>query len=65
MVKARTSLSGDFKKIAIQDIIVSNDSPGFETAEEGPVRPVNTPPGALARFEARIDSLDILVDFYK
>lgn len=65
MVKARTSLSGDFKKIAIQDIIVSNDSPGFETAEEGPVRPVNTPPGALARFEARIATMDIEVDFYK
>lgn len=48
-----------------QDIVIYNEAPGFETAEEGPVRPVNTPPGALARFEARIDSLDILVDFYK
>lgn len=48
-----------------QDIVLYNEAPGYETAEEGPVRPVNVEPGALKRFESRIDSLDILVDFLK
>lgn len=63
--KARRSLTGDFKKIATQDIIVANSAPGFETAEEGPVRPDNTPPGALSRFEGRVAAMEIEVDFYK
>lgn len=65
MSKARTSLTSDLSKYKTQDIILINEAPGFDRAEEGPVRPVNTPPGALKRFEARIDTLDILVDFPK
>jgi len=65
MDKARTSLTRDFRKIKNQDIIVSNDAPGYDRAEEGPVRPENTPPGALKRFEARVATLYIEVDFLK
>lgn len=65
MAKARTSLSGDFGKIKTQDIIISNDAPGYDRAEEGPVRPENTPPGALKRFEARVGTMNIEVDLTK
>lgn len=48
-----------------QDIVLANEAPGFDTAEEGPVRAVNTPPGMLKRFEARVATAEILVDFQK
>ena len=63
--KAQTSIPDDLSQIKTQDIIVSNESPGYDTAEDGPVRAVNTPPGALARFEARVAALDFDVDLYK
>ena len=47
------------------DIVILNNAPGFETAEEGPVRAVNTPPGALKRFEARVATAEIIADFQK
>ena len=62
---AKGALSVDLAEYAKKDIVLHNEAPGFDRAEEGPVRPVNTPPGALKRFEARIDTLDILVDFPK
>ena len=62
---ARFSLTNEFEDYAKRDIVLFNEAPGFETAEEGPVRAVNTPPGALKRFESRIATLDILVDFPK
>jgi len=65
MAKASTSLNGDFKLYAQRDIVVANAAPGYDRAEEGPVRPENTPPGALKRFEARIALMDFEVDFYK
>ena len=65
MSKAKTSLPSDLSRYKTQDIVLSNEAPGYDRAEEGPVRPINTPPGALKRFEARIDTLDILVDFPK
>lgn len=42
-----------------QDIVIENEAPGYDTAEEGPVRQVNTPPGALKRFIARVATRDI------
>lgn len=65
MGKARGTITEDFSKYRIQDIVVSNKAPGFDRAEEGPVRPVNTPPGALARFEAKIHLLNLEVDLSK
>lgn len=66
MDRARKTLTEtDLPKYATQDIIVNNAAPGYDTAEEGPVRAVNTPPGALKRFEGRIAALDFEVDFYK
>lgn len=63
---ADKTISDDFGEIATQGIILSNDAPGFDRAEEGPVRPENTPPGALKRFEARILTMpDIEVDLNK
>lgn len=64
--RARQTLTEtDLSKYATQDIWIGNEAPGYDTAEEGPVRAVNTPPGALKRFEARIAALDFEVDFYK
>lgn len=48
-----------------QDITITNGAPGYETAEEGPVRQVNTPPGALKRFIGRFAARTIVVDFQK
>ena len=45
------------------DLLIVNEAPGFETAEEGPVRPVNSPAGALARFMDRFEDRIIDVDF--
>lgn len=55
----------DLAKIARTYIVVGNDAPGYETAEEGPVRFVNSPPRALERFMARVSLMDFEVDFYK
>ena len=55
----------DLSKYARQDVVLTNGSPHFDRAEGGPLRPENTPPGALARFELRVANLDILVDFPK
>lgn len=63
--EAMGNLSPDLQDYKKHDIMLYNEAPGFDTAEEGPVRPVNTPPGALKRFEARIATMDILVDFPK
>ena len=64
--RARANLlHTDPERFFRQDIILLNNAPGFETAEEGPVRPENTPPGALKRFEARFATRDIIVDFQK
>lgn len=60
-----TLMDADLVKIASQDIVIGNEAPGYDTAEEGPVRAENSPPGALARFEARVSMLDFEVDFYK
>lgn len=62
---AMGALSNDLKEYARSDITLHNEAPGFDTAEEGPVRQVNTPPGALKRFEGRVASMEILVDFPK
>lgn len=62
---ARGQLAPDLRDYARKDIVLHNESPGFDTAEEGPVRAVNTPPGALKRFEGRINTMYIEVDFYK
>lgn len=55
----------DPERFVRQAIVVLNNAPGFETAEEGPVRAVNTPPGALKRFEARVATAEIIADFQK
>ena len=47
-----------------QDITITNGAPGYETAEEGPVRQVNTPPGALKRFVERFSHRVIALDDY-
>ena len=60
-----TLMDVDLSKIARQDIVIGNEAPGYETAEEGPVRPENSPPGALDRFMARVSLIDFEVDFYK
>ena len=60
-----TLMDADLSKIARQDIVIGNEAPGYETAEEGPVRPENSPPGALDRFMARVSLIDFEVDFYK
>lgn len=66
MVKAEQTLTDDFSmyfggkgKGFGQDIVIENEAPGFDTAEEGPVRSVNTPPGALKRFIARLATREI------
>lgn len=61
----RSFTESDLRHYAKEDLLVSNTAPGYDTAEEGPVRQVNTPPGALKRFESRIAALDFEVDFYK
>ena len=64
--RARANLfHTDPERFVRQSIVILNNSPGFETAEEGPVRPENTPPGALKRFEARFATREIIVDFQK
>lgn len=45
------------------DLALVNAAPGFETAEEGPVRDVNNPVGAVARFVERVNELVIDIDF--
>lgn len=66
MAKARTTITGNFDKYKTQDIWITNEAPGYERAEEGPVRAVNTPPGALKRFEARLATRpDIEIDTSK
>lgn len=65
MGKAYANITPDFSKYIRESIIVSNNAPGFDRAEEGPVRPVNTPPGALERFKARIAIMDLEVDLLK
>jgi len=64
--RARANLfSTDPSRYFRQDIVILNEAPGYETAEEGPVRQVNAPPGALKRFEARWATHQIIVDFQK
>ena len=60
-----TLMDADLVRIATEDIVVGNSAPGFDRAEEGPVRPENSPPGALDRFMARVSLIDFEVDFYK
>lgn len=60
-----TLMDADLARIATEDIVVGNSAPGFDRAEEGPVRPENSPPGALDRFMARVSLIDFEVDFYK
>ena len=60
-----TLMDADLARIATEDIVVGNSAPGYDRAEEGPVRPENSPPGALDRFMARVSLIDFEVDFYK
>lgn len=59
------SIPGDFRGYQTADLVITNPAPGFETAEEGPVREVNQPAGALKAFESRFEDLVIEADFGK
>ena len=60
---AEKALSSDLREYFRSDITLHNEAPGFDTSEEGPVRPINTPPGALKRFESRLAHMKILEDY--
>ena len=48
-----TLFSTDPDQYMTKDLVIVNNAPGFETAEEGPVRQVNDPARALDRCRAR------------
>lgn len=56
---AGNRLPESLKSYMNADIVINNAAKGFDTAEHGPVRDVNTPPGALARFEGRVAGIVI------
>ena len=56
---SRSQLSADLKDYARADIKLTNPSPNYDTAMEGPLRDVNKPPGAIDRFEARVAGIII------
>lgn len=45
-----------------QDIVVVNDSPNFDIAENGPLRDINMPGGMFAAFQEELDSIVINLD---
>lgn len=60
------NLPTDFQGYKTAALIITNNAPGFETAEndpEGKLRDVNRPGGALARFETRFAGLIIDANF--
>ena len=66
--KAFTTLMGaDPEAYISKDLLLINNAPGFETAEHGPVRAENEPPGpgAMERFVARIESAGIIDKYRK
>lgn len=58
-----TLMGADPEAYIRKDLLLVNNAPGFETAEEGPVRDVNDPPGAMSRFIERVESAGIIEDF--